>query len=385
MKLLFIEFSNFVDFPIGGQLTFIRNFISLCDNHEVSAIGIDSMFSLAGYDKEIIPGRSIKFKSLFDIKYYKHVKLIPHRLIFVLLVGMFGKRLELGKYDFIIIHSPDLVLPLLKFKQKIVLRMAGANNPLSASRFRLFRRPFFQKLYSKFALEPAYSNISKAISINKDCTEFCKKFSITPLEINLSVDTNKFQPLHSNLLRSSYNIQEDTPVFIFSGRLAKIKRIDLIIRSLRKYIDRFGAAYLFIVGLGEEFDSLKALALGLGIGSYVVFYGQADHEFLIPALNSADVFIMASEMEGVPNALLEAMACGKSVVSTGVGGIGELIKDGHNGLLIHKLDPDVVSEVMRKAYLEKQELGRNARCSILMDRSFLTLIKNIEEYLHARQ
>lgn len=102
-----------------------------------------------------------------------------------------------------------------------------------------------------------------------------------------------------------------------------------------------GEAVVVLVGLGPLEGDLRARATELGIADRVLFTGSRDdvHE-LLPAF---DVFALSSRFEGLPIALLEAMATGIVPVVTRVGGIPEVVSDGHDGLLVPPGDPETLS------------------------------------------
>jgi glycosyltransferase involved in cell wall biosynthesis len=105
-----------------------------------------------------------------------------------------------------------------------------------------------------------------------------------------------------------------------------------------------GDTMLVLVGLGPLEAELKALAAGLGVADRVLFPGSRDDVYrLLPAL---DVFALSSRFEGLPIALLEAMATGVAPVATTVGGIPEVITDGQNGLLVDPGDPSALAAAL---------------------------------------
>jgi sugar transferase (PEP-CTERM/EpsH1 system associated) len=115
------------------------------------------------------------------------------------------------------------------------------------------------------------------------------------------------------------------------GRLAEIKRQDVLLRGFARLRQVVPAARLVLVGDGPERGSLTALARQLGIEAAVTFTGARDRpEDYVAAM---DVLVLSSRSEGMPLAVLEAWAAGKPVVATPVGGVPELIRDGDTGLL----------------------------------------------------
>jgi glycosyltransferase involved in cell wall biosynthesis len=122
------------------------------------------------------------------------------------------------------------------------------------------------------------------------------------------------------------------PVIVVVANLIGYKRHDLFLRALEVVARRIGGVRAVLVGDGPERDRLEALALRLGISDRVDFRGKvADPR---DAVGSARVAALTSVHEGIPNALLEAMAMGRPCVATAVGGVPEMITDGVEGFLV---------------------------------------------------
>jgi glycosyltransferase involved in cell wall biosynthesis len=119
---------------------------------------------------------------------------------------------------------------------------------------------------------------------------------------------------------------------------------------------------LVVVGIGPLVSELRGLAAELGIADRVVFAGSRDDVFdLLPAF---DVFALSSRYEGLPIALLEAMASGVPPVATSVGGIPEVIADGRDGLLVPPGDPAALAAALDKLLADaglRADLGGRAR------------------------
>jgi glycosyltransferase involved in cell wall biosynthesis len=93
-------------------------------------------------------------------------------------------------------------------------------------------------------------------------------------------------------------------------------------------------------------DELEAKALSLGLADVVTFAGiRSDVPQILAAL---DVFVLPSLWEGMPNAILEAMAAGLPVVATAVGGTPEVVADGKTGLLVPSHNPAAMAEAMER-------------------------------------
>jgi glycosyltransferase involved in cell wall biosynthesis len=119
-----------------------------------------------------------------------------------------------------------------------------------------------------------------------------------------------------------------------------------------------------LIGDGPERITLEGLAGRLGIAERVRFLGAMSHSETLAEVARADVFVLASFAEGLPVALMEAMALGVPCVSTTIAAIPELIQDGENGLLVSPANSQALGKALGllggDARL-RQRLGRNAR------------------------
>jgi glycosyltransferase involved in cell wall biosynthesis len=135
-----------------------------------------------------------------------------------------------------------------------------------------------------------------------------------------------------------------------------------------------------IAGRGELLGQLKAEAAELGLDGKVKFLGFRDD---IPELlQELDIFVLPSLSEGLPLSALEAMAAGKPVVATDVGGTHEAVIDRHTGLLVPPEDPQALSEgilcLLRQPELAKI-FGDAGRKRVEQIFSLETMIKRYEE------
>jgi glycosyltransferase involved in cell wall biosynthesis len=119
------------------------------------------------------------------------------------------------------------------------------------------------------------------------------------------------------------------------GRLSDEKRLDRAIRLIARLRDLDRDAHLHLVGDGPERTELTRLAQRLNVPDRIVFHGW-QHD-VTPHLAAADLVLLTSRTEGLPNALLEAMHAGVPVAATPVGGVPDLLDQGRCGVL---LDPD---------------------------------------------
>ena len=129
--------------------------------------------------------------------------------------------------------------------------------------------------------------------------------------------------------------------------------------------DRGLRCTLVLAGDGPERASLEALAAALGIADRVHFLG--DHADIADLLELIDVFVLPSITEGLPLALLEAMAAGRAVVATGVGGVPEAITSGVNGLLVPAQEVPPLADALYALLIDsrlRREFGAQARATV---------------------
>ena len=121
------------------------------------------------------------------------------------------------------------------------------------------------------------------------------------------------------------------PVVTIVANLIGYKRHDLFLRAFAIVLRSVPSAQAIVVGDGPERNALMDLASSLDLGDRVEFAGQVPD--VRPFVERARVVALTSDHEGLPNALLEAMAMGRPVVARAVGGVPELIEDGREGWL----------------------------------------------------
>jgi glycosyltransferase involved in cell wall biosynthesis len=124
----------------------------------------------------------------------------------------------------------------------------------------------------------------------------------------------------------------DRVVATMVGRLTAIKNHALAFRALAQAVRRVPDLLLVLVGGGEEEAALRALARKLGIEDHVRFAGWWDD--LEAVYYGSDVVALSSTNEGTPVCLIEALACGRPVIATDVGGVADVLADGEFGVIV---------------------------------------------------
>ncbi|SEO15068.1 Glycosyltransferase involved in cell wall bisynthesis [Nitrosospira multiformis] len=141
--------------------------------------------------------------------------------------------------------------------------------------------------------------------------------------------------------------REEAGRILFLGHVGKRKGIFELLKALSLLKDSLPDIRLVICGDGE-LDLARKTADELGIGSNVEFLGWIDADQRAEELARASIFTLPSHDEGLPMAMLEAMAAGKAIIITPVGGIPEVIKDRENGLLVPPGDAHALAQALRE-------------------------------------
>lgn len=148
---------------------------------------------------------------------------------------------------------------------------------------------------------------------------------------------------------------------VFAGRHVAVKGLDVLL-SAWSLLPRRGSARLVLAGDGPEHGALRKQAEDLGVSDSVDFPGMLDD--VAPLLQGAGIYVQASRQEGLPNAVLEAMAAGLPVLATRISGHEDVIEHGHSGWLVEADDPAALSTALQRLLDEpelRERLGRQAR------------------------
>jgi sugar transferase (PEP-CTERM/EpsH1 system associated) len=144
--------------------------------------------------------------------------------------------------------------------------------------------------------------------------------------------------------RQTFRIPVEAPLLGSVGRLHPQKGFTDLLTAFAQIRERIPSVRLFLAGGGKSRADLEAQARSLGLSEAVTIAGvRADVPEVLAAL---DVFVLPSRWEGMPNAVLEAMAAGLPVVATAVGGTPEAVVDGVTGLLVPPRDPGALVQAI---------------------------------------
>jgi len=177
--------------------------------------------------------------------------------------------------------------------------------------------------------------------------------------IPTGVDQDRFSPLSGSdkrRLRVDLGLREDGRYLVFIGRLHPVKGLDCLVSALGMLRRQGGPGFhTVLVGDGSQRQVLERQAAAQAPGC-ITFAGAADHDRVADWMRAADVLCLPSRMEGLPNVVLEAHACGIPVVASRVGGIPEQVND-DNGILVPPGDARALAEALARAFERRWDAG----------------------------
>lgn len=222
-----------------------------------------------------------------------------------------------------------------RYKLPYIIRFGGGDIPGFQDRFKTV-----YKLIGPF-VKVIWKNAATLVANSEGLREFAYNFyDKKPIDVIYNgVDTEKFYP--DNTKRNSEQIN-----LLFISRLIERKGLQYIIPKLQEIQNASDKpVHLTIVGDGPYREHLEELADQYSVKDMITFAGQKDKEELLPYYQAGDIFVFPSKREGMPNAVLEAMACGMPIVMTPCEGSRELV-DGNGTICSAESMADAITEMM---------------------------------------
>ncbi|MFO7571654.1 MAG: glycosyltransferase family 4 protein [Gaiellaceae bacterium] len=134
----------------------------------------------------------------------------------------------------------------------------------------------------------------------------------------------------------------------FAGRITRQKSLEVALAALA----RVDGVDLLVAGEGPDLEAVRASASELGVDARVRFLGPLDRDGVLALFRAADASLLSSSWENFPHTVVESLAVGTPVVSTAVGGVAEVVRDGENGLLVPAGDVVALAEAIRRVTSE---------------------------------
>lgn len=278
-------------------------------------------------------------------------------------------------------HVVHLHQPMAALVGIPAARMAGAPKVLYTSGgLKSHERMGSFKQSITLLLERAlFRNLTMFFSVNREDIETARRWKLLPPERvyyvgargGCGIDTQVFRPATDTerlQSRKSVGLKEDEICICTVGRLVREKGYEHVLAAIEQLRTQDYRAQLIIIGEGPDREWLKRKIVEHELTSVVTVLGARND--VAALLRCADIFVLASEREGLPVALLEAMATGLPCVATAVRGSREVIADGINGLMVQPANSHDLADALRRLIADcnlRSELGATARKTVVME------------------
>jgi glycosyltransferase involved in cell wall biosynthesis len=247
-------------------------------------------------------------------------------------------------------------------------------------------RPAFGQVFSRIERELARTT-DALVAVSPQIRDDLVRLGIAPADriavIRLGLDLasrTATSPDAATAFRRELAVPPDRFLVAWLGRMTEVKRVDVLLDSFRRLLDKGTDADLALIGGGPLAAALEERARDLGIRDRCHFTGFRSDVGSVYA--AADVVVLTSANEGTPVTLIEAQAAGKPVVSTDVGGVPDVVVDGSTGLLAASGDADGVAARLHELSLDRgrrDRMGAAGRKRVLERYGVDRLVRDVDD------
>lgn len=186
-----------------------------------------------------------------------------------------------------------------------------------------------------------------------------KPIEVLPTGISLQ----NFQRRDSRLFKAKYNIFDEEKVVLYVGRLALEKKVDFLLRSFAKVLQKYKNVHLILVGSGSKENDFRNLCQNLGIKSKVTFTGLLEKEEAEKVFGSSDIFAFPSDTDTQGIVVTEAMAAGTVPVVVDALGPGDIVEEGITGFKTGLHETAFADKILKLLKDQKlwRKLSQNAK------------------------
>ena len=355
-KVLLIEGCDFETFPVGGQLSMARSLIKIFGN-SFALVGLTlGDEPLGEWRQKRIDGTSYLFLPAFRRDVTADKPAVPVRLSFYLALQRYRRQILSLGCKYALVQAPEALVAVSRWGlESLCFMFPGVENPLRISRYRIAR-----KLCSVYDAA-LFSALDRVAVILASADEQAIQGFVSGsggrisrdriIQLPTCVDLSEFRPSPIDSSRQALGIPLDSAVFVASGRIGHFKGWQLLLDAFAVFHQKHSRSLLLFVGDGEDRPLLDAAIAARGMGAAVNVTGFCSAREVAAYLNAASAVVVGSLAEGWSVAMLEALACGKPIVTTPVSGSSEMIVPGRNGFVVQSRDPNAFAAAMEKALL----------------------------------
>ena len=225
------------------------------------------------------------------------------------------------------------------------------------------------------------------ITVNDHLKRVVERLGIDPDKVKVwhqGVDVAQFGPGDSHRSRNRLGISATRGILVWVGHMVPVKGLDILLESCALLRAQGVDYHLYLVGDGPLRRGLMAQTETHSLSTHITFVGPKLHDELGDWYRAADLTVLPSRSEGLPNVLRESLACGTPFVSTNVGGIPE-IADPDCSLLVPPNDPQALADAIAQGLARwRGKIAQTSTCFQSWEESVDTLIRIMDPYVNSR-
>lgn len=352
--VLLIEPCDFERYPVHGQLSVAKQMMNAF-GPRLGLVGICTDNTRIGrWVKKNIDGVEYNFFAVGRRIPTSSKPFIPARMKAYLQIRRYRRQILAIGIKSVFIQASEVLLAVKDWGwNSVCYRLAGLNNPLVMPRYswaKLFAGPYGKRFLSALASVDLVLASGDRNAIDEFLANSAGLFSQERvIQFPTRVNMDMFHPIPSEYARRAIGMKGRGPLVVTCGRINWVKGWEFTIESFRLFREIRPEATLTFVGDGEERPRLERKIDQHGLTSCVKITGFLPPEQVVSHLSASDLYIVGSLKEGWSVATLEALACGKPIVSTAVSGARDMIVEGGNGYIGEKRDPKCFADAMNRA------------------------------------
>jgi glycosyltransferase involved in cell wall biosynthesis len=375
-KILIIDFCNYIDFQMGGYLTFAKNLIDVF-GEQLSLVGITTEKNepVGKWFKKKIQDKTFDYFALARYNKSRTKNLIPDRLKCYLLLRYYQKKIISKGFVNVMVQRQE-ILPAIKgfaFKN-ICYRFPGVENPFKISKYYFghYFSSFFDRIFfSSFDIVSTILASADDQAINEMIIRSRGKIDKSDvIQFPTRINTDIFRPRNKRNVRQMLDMPQEKTIIINTGRLTALKGWKFMIDAYILFEKRTPDSLFYIVGEGEDYQKIKDYISSNGLAEKVILTGKKSPCDVSLLLNASDLFIMGSYKEGWPTSLVEAVGCGIPVCVSAFSGAKQIIDEGRNGYIQTKRDSTKFADLMAVALqikIEQVDMSLYSVCNLKND------------------
>ncbi len=364
--ILHIEGCNFMDKPMGGQLTSSRQLLkSLGSRLALAGWARDPSEPLGVWFRKDLDGIPVRFFAFDREPMSSRKPLVPARIKTWFRVRRYRDRILSIGIPNLLISEPSILMALkMPPGANLCFLSPGLDAPLSISRYRwaflfsgFFDRLFCSALGRKADCILANADHAAIADFKKRAGEILRNREIRSFPTR--VDTDIFHPGNRAEVRKRLGLSLEAIIAVTTGRIHWAKGWAFLLDAFKLFLAGHPNSMLIFIGDGPDRSALERKTGEMRLSDRVSIMGFQPPLAVASYLQAADLFIMGSFKEGWSTSMVEALACHLPIVTTRVSSADTIVCTGINGFVVDRRDPLNFSHAMEKAI----ELAEAARYS----------------------